>query len=252
MPKTLNLRQKLVEVRKSITAFYKDTKGFNYRYVSGSQVLEKIRPMMDDLGLLLIPSIEHNSLYEKIMYEKKNPDYVVNCKMTYTRVNADKPSETLVCDWSMFGKQDDPSKAFGSGLTYSERYFLMKFFDIPTDDEDPDARQGEVVKIPQKTAEVVKTPEPTNNNSVGQPQSDDVDNPMDKDFRYNKFKEEAKEMIVNVGMEKGANEITAEDVKKIGVELQTLMKAKNNSDPDYVRIRDEILMPFINQIGKKK
>ena len=36
------------------------------------------------------------------------------------------------------GIQDDSSKALGSALTYSERYFLLKFFNIPTDDDDPD------------------------------------------------------------------------------------------------------------------
>ncbi|MEC5308048.1 ERF family protein [Bacillus thuringiensis] len=31
-------------------------------------------------------------------------------------------------------------QAYGSALTYSERYFLLKFFGIPTDEDDADAR----------------------------------------------------------------------------------------------------------------
>ena len=33
------------------------------------------------------------------------------------------------------------SKAHGTGLTYTERYFLMKFFNIPTDEDDADAKE---------------------------------------------------------------------------------------------------------------
>ncbi|MGY2126768.1 ERF family protein, partial [Nocardia gipuzkoensis] len=39
------------------------------------------------------------------------------------------------------GQQDDVSKAHGTALTYTERYFLMKFFNIPTDEDDADAKQ---------------------------------------------------------------------------------------------------------------
>ena len=49
----MNLWQKLIEVRKEIDNFVKDTKGFGYQYVSGSQVLSKIRPKMDELRVLL-------------------------------------------------------------------------------------------------------------------------------------------------------------------------------------------------------
>ena len=39
----MNLHEKLVEVRKSIDSFIKDTDGYGYKYVSGSQILEKIK-----------------------------------------------------------------------------------------------------------------------------------------------------------------------------------------------------------------
>ena len=39
----------------------------------------------------------------------------------------------------MVGQQSDASQAFGSGLTYSSRYFLLKYFNIATSDADPDA-----------------------------------------------------------------------------------------------------------------
>ena len=62
--------------------------------------------------------------------------------MLYVWVNAEKPDDRIEVPWQLFGQQDDPSKAFGSALTYSERYFLLKFFSIATDDDDPDAKQN--------------------------------------------------------------------------------------------------------------
>lgn len=38
----------------------------------------------------------------------------------------------------MVGQQGDASQAFGSGLTYANRYFMLKFFQIATPDDDPD------------------------------------------------------------------------------------------------------------------
>ena len=38
----------------------------------------------------------------------------------------------------MSGQQADASQAFGSGLTYCGRYFLLKFFNVATTNDDPD------------------------------------------------------------------------------------------------------------------
>lgn len=144
MDKPLNLQQKIVEIRKSIDAFSKDTKGYGYSYVSGTQVLKKIRDKMDELGLLLYPSVldQNHEPYEYKTNKGQTKDLLVYGKMTYTWLNAEKPEETMEIPWQYMGQQDDFSQAFGSALTYSERYFLLKFFGVPTDDDDPDARKG--------------------------------------------------------------------------------------------------------------
>lgn len=145
----LNLFQKIVEVRKSIETFKKDTEGYGYNYVSGSQILSTIKDKMDELGLVLYPKIEgtQDETYTYQAWDKKNKqyrdktDFIIKGDMKYIWVNADKPDETLEVDWKLYGQQDDISKAFGSASTYSERYFLLKFFNAPTDEDDPDAKQ---------------------------------------------------------------------------------------------------------------
>lgn len=144
----MNLYQKLVELQKSADIFVKDSKSYAYKYVSGSQVLSTIKETKDKLGLLLIPQVFDPTT------EKTDKNYIVKGTMNYTWINADDPTERLTTSWALFGAQDDISKAFGSALTYSERYFLLKFLGIPTDDEDPDAKES---KPKEKTYQAERT-----------------------------------------------------------------------------------------------
>lgn len=139
----MNLYEKLVEIRKEVINFSKDTEGYGYKYVSGSQAIAKIRDKMDELGIILVPGVGDTitSTYDYINSKGKEcTDHIVSGDMSYTWINAEEPSETLTVPWKLYGAQDDISKAFGSGLTYSERYFILKFFQAPTDDADPDNR----------------------------------------------------------------------------------------------------------------
>ena len=149
-----NIYQKIVEVRKNIDGFKKDQKSFGYQYVSGNQILRNIKCLMDDLGLLLIPSLDYSTLeWEKHHYitskGKEAMDFIVQARMTYTWVNADNPEEKIEVPWVCIGQQaDDISKAMGTAMTYNERYFLLKFFGLPTDQDDADARYNrETTKI---------------------------------------------------------------------------------------------------------
>ncbi|HEY5563895.1 MAG TPA: ERF family protein [Clostridiaceae bacterium] len=143
----LNLFQKIVEVRKSITGFSKDTKSYGFDYVSGSQVLSKIKVKMDEMGLLLIPSVDYSTVHwEKHNYitakGKESMDFIVTFKLTYTWINAETPTEMLVTEWLALGQQtDDISKAVGTALSYNERYFLLKTFGLPTDEDDADNKE---------------------------------------------------------------------------------------------------------------
>lgn len=144
MSDKLNIQQKLVEVRKSIHGFNKDTKGFGFDYVSGSQILRAIKGKMDELGVLLIPRVDYDTLHwEKHEYTtkkgEKKLDFIITMKMKYTWVNAEDPQDKIEIDWICIGQQtDDIAKAVGTAMTYNERYFLLKFLGLPTDEDDAD------------------------------------------------------------------------------------------------------------------
>lgn len=150
----LNLFQKIADVKKSIEGFTKDTKGFNYNYVSGSQVLHSIRAKMEEHNLLFIPRIE-NAEYKEIevlVKGQKKPNILVAVTLTYTWIDADNPADKFEIPFYAIGHQDDASKALGTALTYSERYLLMKQFNIPTDEDDADAKQKKQQYTPKKAA----------------------------------------------------------------------------------------------------
>lgn len=148
----MNLFLKLVELRSRVEGFYKDTKSFGYKYVSGQQVLDKINPIMNELKLLFLPKSAIHRGWEKHEYtNKKNEDlldFIVEGSLDYVWINAENPEEKWEINWQYYGAQNDISKAFGSALTYSERYLLLKSLGLPTDEEDPDGQDtsGRTVK----------------------------------------------------------------------------------------------------------
>lgn len=69
--------------------------------------------------------------------------------------------ETGEKDENLFGAngQNDWDKGVGSALTYGERYFLLKYFHISTDEDDidnPDRKKEDPETIKDNTAEISK------------------------------------------------------------------------------------------------
>lgn len=140
----LNLFQKLLSIQKKINGLGKDkdTKSqYNpggYKYVTGDKVLGIIKPLMNDLGLILkqeVLSIE-NSRQDYQTSKGSKSEILSKVMMQFTWID----TETGEKDVNMFGAngQNDWEKGLGSALTYAERYFLLKFFHIATDEDDID------------------------------------------------------------------------------------------------------------------
>ena len=151
MAEQLNIYQKLAQVRKAVEVIQRNKKGYGYTYVSEDEILAKITVYMDKLHLSLIPSIVGGTTkvepytYEKTKSTAKGDIYteavneiLVSADMVWTWINNDNPEERVSVGWALVGQQSDASQAFGSGLTYSDRYFLLKFFNVSTPSDDPD------------------------------------------------------------------------------------------------------------------
>jgi hypothetical protein len=144
----MNIYQKLIEVRKTVPYLQKENKGYQFNYVSSSQVLAALKHKMDEVGLLLIPSVTGKNVtidtYEKPDGRgnaKRTVDIFTELDLTFTWVNAEKPEEKIECKWYGQGMDTAGEKGVGKALTYAEKYFMLKFFNIPTDKDDPDSFQ---------------------------------------------------------------------------------------------------------------
>ena len=139
----MNLFQKLVEIQKSVRALGKNSSAgvgvSSYQYVSGSKVLDFIRPKMDELGILLVQQVDSIE-NERVDYNTKNgvkSELLSKVNMTFTWIDAES-GEKLSVPFGANG-MNNWDKGLGSALTYAERYFLLKFFHIATDEDDVDA-----------------------------------------------------------------------------------------------------------------
>lgn len=110
-----------------------------------------VLPKKQNLGVSLVPNILPNSThveqyhYVKTkstksgeIYEENVNEILVSADMEWHWVNNDDPADRIIVPWSMVGQQADASQAFGSGLSYSSRYFMLKYFNVATSDDDPD------------------------------------------------------------------------------------------------------------------
>jgi hypothetical protein len=163
----MNIYQKLVEVRKSVPYLQKEAQGAQYQYVGSSQVLSAVRAKMDELGLFLSvkvighnvqsETVENKDKYDKV---KKTTTYFTELDLEFTWINAENPEETLTVPFYAQGVDIAGEKGVGKALTYGEKYFLLKTFNIATDKDDPDSFQ--------EKAESYRKPDPITPKEFGE------------------------------------------------------------------------------------
>lgn len=142
----MNIYQKLAKIREMVEVMQRNASGYGYKYVADTDLLAKISVGMKEHHVSLIPQIVPGTTvvdkyeYTKTKNGKTEPVYEILTKaeMLFTWINDDQPEEKIEIPWVLVGQQSDGSQAFGSGLTYSYRYFLLKYFGVATPNDDPD------------------------------------------------------------------------------------------------------------------
>lgn len=163
----MNLYQKLVEVRKVVPYLQKNTQGFGYKYTSESTLLEPIVNKMNELNLLLVPKVINGEFKDRVKEKvdkstgevHKAYSTIVKADMVMIWIDADNPENRIEVPFVLFGEQNDISQAFGTGLTYAMRYFLLKSNQIATDNDAPEVwerKQKEKEEKHSGNAESVK------------------------------------------------------------------------------------------------
>ena len=140
--KNKSLDEKLQVIKSEVDIMKKNKDGYGYSYVDEESILLKINSHMINLGIKLTPQLVPGTLHTEVVRyvdKKKNDvtDILVTSEMEFIWKDI-TTGETIKVPWGLVGQQSDGSQAFGSGLTYSNRYFLLKYFNISTSQDDPD------------------------------------------------------------------------------------------------------------------
>lgn len=166
-----NVAQRLLEVKKEITYIKKDAQGFNYTYASGESVLEKVNAELNKNGVILVTKVIDSTIKETIesvtTNGKKTWNRLFELKLLMVWVNVDDLNDFIEVPFFAYGYNQD-EKGFGSALTYAERYFMLKQFNIPTGSDDPDARQPEAIQTTSYTPPKIATPNVATPPSIAQ------------------------------------------------------------------------------------
>lgn len=135
----MNLTGKLLQIQQDIDGFVKDGKNESekYNYVSSDAVLDRIRPRMNELSLLLVPEIKDARMHEG-QTRSGTVRFFTELDMLFTWIDCES-DEKLCIPWYAQGVDLAGEKGVGKALTYAEKYFLLKFFHVPTSKDDPDS-----------------------------------------------------------------------------------------------------------------
>ena len=213
----MNIVQKLALLRSKVPYIQKEQKQYiKFSVVSSETVLKEFWGHMNELGIILKTDITEKTV-DRIEIGasskgKKIYSYLVTLTLRYTWINVDNQSDQLITEFIGISDDENSSYAFGQALTYAEKTFFLKEFNIPTDDMDPDTFQQEVLKrIPASDEQVAA-----------------VYVQMDKlaaytDQRREAFLEQAK-MTNGIGAAKKPEDFSAFEV---GMMLNTLTKWVN-------------------------
>ncbi|MBQ9458305.1 MAG: ERF family protein [Oscillospiraceae bacterium] len=137
--KKQTIAEKLLEMQRRVDKVVKDGKNQSdkYDFASDENVLDTFRPIMDELGLLLIPIISGAEVHEGAT-RSGTTRYMTEMHMIMRWVDA-ATNDTIDVPWYAQGVDLAGEKGVGKALTYGEKYFLLKFFHVATKKDDPDS-----------------------------------------------------------------------------------------------------------------
>jgi hypothetical protein len=176
----MNIYKKLLDVKKKVPYLQKDKKSFQYSYATPSLVLGVFNPLLNEAGIILKtevlemtservlvkskddkakfkpykPQVKDNQgnitdvgqKEEKFFVDVYETLYSLKMRFTWVDVETGDKDENLFFASGLNGDE----KGVGSALTYAERYFFLKYFNVPTDSDDPDSFQEKHLSDEQK------------------------------------------------------------------------------------------------------
>lgn len=142
--KSLNIFQKINEIRKAVDYIQKDkiVPGGNYKAVTHDAVTGILRKHMIEHGVICVPSLVDSHSDPK---EQGAKQALYRAQYKFDFINADKPDEmvSIVIEAHAMDNQD---KAPGKAISYAKKYAVLKLFEIETGEDEESRYQTDGVE----------------------------------------------------------------------------------------------------------
>lgn len=159
------LLEKLLAIQTQIDKIIKDeeNKSEKYAYTSNEAVLSAVRPLMNEYKLLLVPSVKEAKLHEGLT-KSGTTRFMTEIYYDMRWLDVESGEDLIVSSYAQ-GTDLGGERSVGKAATYNEKVFLLKFFHVPTNSDDPDSdgrtKGGEKAQrgtaAAKETAELHKT-----------------------------------------------------------------------------------------------
>src|SRR5699024_2079991 len=134
------LVKKLAKVMDQVK--YIEKKGYNkfhkYHYATESDVSEKVREVLAENDVIMLPDVVEHETREHIN-QRGNKEYIATVTVKFTIIDGETGEQLSI--HGIGEGQDAGDKAVYKAITGATKYALMKTFMIPTGD-DPEADSG--------------------------------------------------------------------------------------------------------------
>lgn len=215
-----SLAEKIFLIQAQSPYMKKDAKAYNFNYTNEETVLSWLKPELQKYGLTITPEIESHTITVDLVTKKikgvmeTKSEYLYSGQ-GYMVVRDFDSKEEVKVPWSFIGAGEDPAQAYGSALTYCNRYFMLKYFQVPTGKDDPDSWRS------QQEEKVYPVLTPTQRNKIGGLVKTEED------------KTKLKQIITDLGYQKLA-EVKQTDFNK-------LLKLYSTADNEFPQELPEVL-----------
>lgn len=153
---TLNIYQRINDVRKSIGYIQKDkavsTGGGSYRAITHDAVTGMVRAALIEHGVVIVPSVL-SAVFNAKEPEAKQRLYEATYQIEF--VNIDDPADRIVTQQNAHAL-DNGDKAPGKAQSYATKYAILKLFNIETGEDEESRYQQEEFDIDSIAAEIQK------------------------------------------------------------------------------------------------
>lgn len=123
-----NMKEKIQKIQKEVGKLKKDTPGYNYKYFDINQLLEKLRPLLEENKLVVTQPIENGEVVTRIQDIETDDQITSSIKLPENV----KPQD------------------LGSAITYYRRYSLVSLLALEAEDDDGKQAQESSTGVSQE------------------------------------------------------------------------------------------------------